>query len=303
MRGACCLVILLILLPIGQSALSSHPVSGSETVHADVRISEILPRFPSEHIGIANLGQSDVDLIGWAVSDGEGWWHFTKSMRLPAGKELFIGPNATFLRLLHPGALTLGTSELGKKGRLALADEGDEAILLDPQGNVADAVAYGRSDYSDPSWKGEKCPTPAEGKVLRRGLLAPYCDSDTKDDWAVVTPGRSSFTPISSRSTVEPFLCPDHMRARLLREIAFAHSSIALEVYILSDPNIAGALASASSRGVQVRTLVEGEPVGGLSNAQVSFLQALGKAGCEVFQSFGFHGFKRYDYLHPKFMV
>ncbi|MDD1757088.1 MAG: phospholipase D-like domain-containing protein, partial [Methanomassiliicoccales archaeon] len=109
--------------------------------------------------------------------------------------------------------------------------------------------------------------------------------------------------PISSRSTVEPFLCPDHMRARLLREIAFAHSSIALEVYILSDPAIAGALASASSRGVQVRTLVEGEPVGGLSSAQVSFLQALGKAGCEVFQSFGFHGFKRYDYLHPKFMV
>ena len=304
MRGACCLVFLLILLPLGQSALSSPSASATAVeARAELRISEVLPRFPFEHIGIVNSGSKEVELLGWSVTDGEGWWRFAESRILPAGKELILGPNATFISLLHPEALVVDPSTLSKKGRLALADEGDEVLLEDPHGNLADMVAYGKSTYSGIGWNGDRCPTPPEGKALRRDRLVAHCDSDSKEDWSIISMGRSSLAPVLASSMVEPFLCPDHMRTRVLREIAFAHVSIAIEVYIFSDPAIAEALASASQRGVKVRMLVEGEPVGGLSAYQQSCLQAICRYGCEVYQSHDYHGFKRYDYLHAKFMV
>ncbi len=304
MRGALCLTILLILLPLGQGALSSPPVLGSAiTSPANMKFSEVLARFPFEHIGLVNLGASDINLTGWVITDGEGSWAFDHGPDLAPGEELFIGSNLTFLQQIHPGEMRLDPMELARKGRLVLADEGDEALLIDPQGSVADVIAYGKSSYSSKGWVGEKAPAATEGKALRRDPIGPYSDSDTRNDWIVITLGRSSFFPIAADSMVEPFLCPDQMRTRVLREIAFAHSSISLEVYILSDPAIAGALASAIHRGVRVRVLVEGEPVGGLSDIQQGVLQALSQAGCEVYLSRDYHGFKRFDYLHPKFLV
>jgi len=304
MRGALCLTILLILLPIGQSALSSQPALGSQVaVHSDVKIVEALVRFPSEHVGIANLGEIDVNLTGWSISDGEGSWTFKGGPILAPKGELFIGPNLTFLALVHPEGQQASPEEMTKKGRLVLADEGDEVLLVDQVGDLVDVLTYGKSSYSGLGWSGEKVAAPPEGKALRREGESPHSDSDTKNDWAVGTLGRSILIPVEAGSMVEPFLCPDQMRYMLLREISFAHSSVSIEVYILSDPALASALVSASSRGVRIRILVEGEPVGGLTESQSSILQALRQSGCEVYLSCGFHGFKRFDYLHPKFMV
>jgi cardiolipin synthase A/B len=303
MRGALFLTILLILLPIGQGVLSSTPVIGSPATIPNVKIREVLVRFPFEHVGIVNLGGSCINLTGWSLSDGEGTWSFECGPSLAAGGELFVGSNLTFLQLIHPSALKLDPNVLAKKGRLILADDGDEVLLLDQHGVVVDVLAYGKSIYSGAGWVGEKFPASPEGKAISREHIGPYSDSDTKNDWSVIALGRSSFLPISTESMVEPFLCPEHMRSRVLREITFAHGSICIEVYILSDLAIATALASAIDRGVRVRVLVEGEPVGGLTDSQRGILQALRLAGCEVYLSCAYHGFKRFDYLHPKFLM
>ncbi len=303
MRGALCLTILLILLPLGQGILSSSTVSASSDSVSSVKLCEVLAPFPYEHVGVANLGTGIVDLTGWTISDGEGTCVLGGGAILRPGGELFIGSNLTFLRLIHPNGSHLDIGKLEKKGRLTLADEGDEVRLLGPSGDVVDVVAYGKSGYDGEGWVGEKAPSAPEGKALRRTSMSPFSDTNTKGDWSIVALGRSSFLPTSIRANVEPFLCPDHMRARLLREISFAHDSVNIEVYILSDLTIASCLASASGRGVCVRILVEGEPVGGLTSSQEGILKALELAGCEVYRSCDFHGFKRFDYLHPKFMV
>jgi cardiolipin synthase A/B len=304
MRGALSLIILLILLPIGQGILSSPGANASSLPSRDIlKLCEILPRFPFEHIGIINLGASSVNLTGWSLSDGEGSWNFEGGPELDRRGELYVGFNLTFMRLVHPGRLAVDPLELHRKGRLAMADEGDEVLLVDPQGTVVDAIAYGKSIYSGAGWNGEKAAPPGEGKVLRRSTLNPYSDTDTKTDWSISTMGRTSFSSISASALVEPFLCPEEMRSRMIREIRFAHESISVEVYILSDLNVASALASALERGVRVRVLVEGEPVGGLTDSQEEVLQALSNQGCEVCTISSFHGFKRYDYLHPKFLV
>jgi cardiolipin synthase len=303
MRGALCLFILLILLPIGQGILSSTPVYGAEASAPNIRICEVLPRFPSEHIGLMNLGTATTNITGWSVSDGEGTWVIENGPSLAAGGELFIGSNLTFMQSVHPSGSLLDLNQLARKGRVALADEGDEVILANPQGTIVDVLAYGKSSYAGAGWIGEKVTAAPEGKVLRREHVGPYSDSNTKSDWEIVTLGRSGFLPVSSESMVEPFLCPDQMRSRLLREISFAHCSIDIEVYILSDKAIASALMAATDRGVRVRILVEGEPVGGLTDTQMGILQALKQAGCEVYIISDFHGFKRFDYLHPKVLI
>ena len=304
MRGALCLIILLILLPIGQGVLSSPGASASSAPsRTNMKLCEVLPRFPYEHIGIINMGVSSINLTGWSLSDGEGAWTFEGGPELERRGELYVGTNLTFMRSVHPGGLVVDALELYRKGRLAMADEGDEVLLLDPQGGVVDAIAYGKSNYVGAGWTGEKAASPGEGKALRRSTLNPYSDTDTKLDWATSTLGRTSFSSISASALVEPFLCPEDMRSRMLREIEFAHDSISVEVYILSDLKVASALASALERGVRVRVLVEGEPVGGLTDSQEEVLQALSNHGCEVYITSAFHGFKRYDYLHPKFLV
>jgi cardiolipin synthase A/B len=249
------------------------------------------------------MGASSVNLTGWSLSDGEGSWNFEGGPELGRRGELYVGSNLTFMRLVHPGGLAVDASELHRKGRLTMADEGDEVFLVDPQGNVVDVIAYGKSIYSGLGWNGEKVAPPGEGKALRRSTLNPNSDTDTKMDWSISTLGRTSFSSISASALVEPFLCPEEMRSRMIREIRFAHESISAEVYILSDLSVASALASALERGVGVRVLVEGEPVGGLTDSQEEVLRALSNQGCEVFTISSFHGFKRYDYLHPKFLV
>lgn len=265
---------------------------------------EVLPHFPWEHIGIVNQGPGEVNLKGWSISDGEGSLTFLRDVDLDPMEEAFIGPNITFLSLLHPDSPLLEpSSDLCKKGRMALADEGDETLLLNPQGMVVDLIAYGRSTFSGEGWRGEKCASPPEGKVLRRTSLAPHSDSDTSADWAIDSPGRSQLNPSKSEAMVEAFLCPDQMRSRIIRELRFAQRSVAVAVYLLSDYEVVGSLAAAARRGVHVRVLVEGQPVGGLTVTQTRILEALSSAGCEVFQSFAYHGFKRYDYLHCKYLV
>lgn len=165
MRGALCLIILLILLPIGQCVLSSPGASASSVPSGGMlKLCEVLPRFTYEHIGIVNLGVSSINLTGWSLSDCEGSWTFEGGPVLDRRGELYVGPNLTFMHTVHPGGLVVDSLELNRKGRLALADEGDEVLLLDPQGVVVDTVAYGKSNYLGAGWNGRRRHLPAKGR-------------------------------------------------------------------------------------------------------------------------------------------
>jgi len=68
-----------------------------------MKLCEVLPRFPYEHIGIINMGVSSINLTGWSLSDGEGAWTFEGGPELDRREELYVGTNLTFIRLVHPG--------------------------------------------------------------------------------------------------------------------------------------------------------------------------------------------------------
>jgi hypothetical protein len=99
-----------------------------------VRLNEILP-VPAqdgiiggsdEWIELTNTGSAAFDLTGWFLDDGaEG----SEPYRIPEGT------------VLLPGAFTLFH---GLTTDIVLDDAGDEIRLLDPTGNVVDAVVFGQ---------------------------------------------------------------------------------------------------------------------------------------------------------------
>lgn len=300
MRAAHWGILMLILLPIIPCAPSSLAADGS-TAMEHLLLVEVMPRFPYEYVAFSNQGPQAIDLRGWAISDGEGAWTFDFDLALEPGGEVCVCANLTFARALRPEALAIDpASDLVRKGRLALADDGDEVLLLHPNGRIVDLLAWGKAAFSGEGWGGARCAPPAEGKALRR--LAPS-DTDSLADWGEISPGRTGLASIEAEAVVEPFLCPEQMRGRIIREIAFAQRSLEAAVYELTDREVASWLAEAAERGVRVRLLVEGQPVGGMQQPEADLLRALQGAGCEVRAISSWHGFKRYDFLHCKYLI
>jgi cardiolipin synthase len=171
--------------------------------------------------------------------------------------------------------------------------------LLFPDGSTCDRVVYGAVQAEGPGWIGPAVPRPPAGTMLLRS----GGDTDTASDWIASVPGREAFGPFDGRAFVEPFLCPDQMRDRLVREFRHAQFSVSIAIYEISDDAIGRELVEAEHRGVEVRLLVEGQPVGGIPESEITLLDTLDASGCEVHLMKSFDSYRRYDFLHCKYAV
>ncbi len=313
MRGAQCVLVLAVFLPGVFGALSSPMfVDGSgdlqtqlgvemSTVPGGLQISGTMPNFVSESVVISNSDRSSVDLRGWTLTDGEGWLTFSRSRSLAPGQEIAICTNASIQSRLMSGSTSVefGSSELTRRGRLALADDGDDITLLRPDGSIADRLCYGSVEPQAPGWRGPPVAKPGSGTMLIR--LGD--DTDTASDWTTFVPGREGFGPFEGVAYVEPFLCPEQMLDRLVREFRHAQFTICIAIYEIGDGAVGHELIDARQRGVDVRILVEGQPVGGVPENEVALLDSLNACGCDVRTVKALDGYRAYDYVHCKYAV
>ncbi|MDD1769800.1 MAG: phospholipase D-like domain-containing protein, partial [Methanomassiliicoccales archaeon] len=314
MRGAQCVLALAVFLPGMFGALSSPCASdegvgydcghlGAEMMANDERllICAAMPNFASESVTIENVGNARMDLKGWTLTDGEGWLTFSKSRTLDPGDRVSVCSNVTIQKRLVPGEGTVefASSELARKGRFALADDGDEITLLRPNACSEDRLIYGMVQPEGSGWKGTAVEKPPAGAVLARMDI----DTNSSSDWTVSIPRREAFGPFEGDAFVEPFLCPEEMRGRLVREFEHAQFSIDIAIYEIGDSTIGHALVDAIGRGLQVRVLVDGQPVGGMPETELSLLDTLNAASCDVHMIKSFDGYRGYDFLHCKYAV
>ncbi len=304
------LVIVLPTLPPAPSSTSMPEESFGSLVqdHTTVRSSpavrllmeEICPGHPTEYVIITN-GGDDLSVRGLTVSDGEGNVTVLADMLLPRGGSFALAGDRSLFLALYPEILCLekGSANLSWGGRFTLADAGDEVLLLSPDGSVLDVAIYGGSTYVGAGWSG-----PALGVISKSHVLVRSgTDADKASDWSIEPPGRSDFSVESFEAIVEPFSAPENAAERLLREIDLASRSVNCSVYEMTDPAIVNALARCSRRGLEVNVLIEGQPVGGLSNASLQAIATLQAAKVEVKEMRSADSYKRYDYLHAKYMV
>lgn len=196
-------------------------------------------------------------------------------------------PNRTgvFAVSTEPGVATDHTDHpvYGLEGRFQLADAG-ETLVLEQNGTAADTITYGRA--------------PAGARWLRDdGELQREPDADggwRADGFEPREP--TTFEEASGRA----FVLPDAPREPLA-PVRNADDRVYVAAYTLESWRLADALIDAADRGVTVRVLVEGSPVGGATDTQAKLLGFLDRQGIELRVLNGKH--TRYTYHHAKYAV
>ncbi|MCK5039195.1 MAG: lamin tail domain-containing protein, partial [Thermoplasmata archaeon] len=271
-----------------------------------------------EFIEITNPTAKAIDLAHCAITDGEGMAIFPSGTTIAPGESLAIADNGTryheltmeFPNLSYTGDSISGNMEIPGT-RPMLANDGDEVFIIDAGLNKVDTLAYGDSIYLGEGWTGRPIMELDAYQIIRRVCLdGIYLDTDSVDDWNELKPlrmGQSNHTiqTIESSGNVGAFVSPDCSMEALLAEIEGASHSISLNVYEFTNRYLANALNDAMIRGVEVKILVDGSPVGGMSDAEVEALSFLANSGAEV------HLMNpkdpkvesRYNFNHAKYLI
>jgi len=145
------------------------------------------------------------------------------------------------------------------------------------------------------SWPGTV--TPREGQVH-------YLENGTWDP-RVLMLGQSRFsTAVFRNVSVTAFVSPDCSNEVYTTAMRSASDSVYVNMYEFSSLSMGDALIAAKDRGVEVRVLVEGGPVGGISAAERSLVWTINRSGIPVSSmtsSKTEHAPYRYD--HAKYVV
>ncbi|MDT8304865.1 MAG: lamin tail domain-containing protein [Anaerolineae bacterium] len=284
-----------------------------------------------EAVRLVNEGSDVVDLSGWHLTDGTSTAILPPGTSIAPGDTLWMAGNAaafTFQFGFSPDVVPATWP-----GFANLSSGGDEVILKQPDGTIVDGLVYGAGDTTPSWWQGSALQPytvrslfAAEGQILYRrrdplsGARVP--DTDREADWAQtrsdVIEGRKVQFPgwsfdefhlplqVTETAVLTVGVAPDNALAVWFQAIERAGEEILVESFTFENIALATALASAASRGVSVSLLLEGDPVGGVTDQE--------RWACQrVEQSAGACWFMvrdddarihdRYRYLHAKFMI
>ncbi|MDH7507989.1 MAG: phospholipase D-like domain-containing protein [Methanomassiliicoccales archaeon] len=266
-------------------------------------ITEIAPSFFSEYVVIGNPLDMDISLLDWSISDREGQLKFAIDFMIKGNEEIILTWNRSSVENIYPQKRVIEINEANflKSGRFQLADIGDEVLLIDREGHVVDVITYGNSAYTGSGWDGD--PVSKIGNKEAAIRRQPWPDTNTSTDWRIEPPGRSHLSGIERSGVIEPFVAPEEARTRIIRELKHAARSVKVSLYELNDKLIVEELCNCSMRGLDVRVLLEGQPVGGLSRNTAESVMKLIDCGAQVHFLVSNNGFKRYKYLHNKYAI
>jgi len=271
-----------------------------------------------EAIVLANPGPGAVDLSGWRLTDREGTIEFPGGSNLPGRTRIVITRNATsyFEDTLTPVAYTYGAgngTRMVLVGRIPqLNNDGDEVLLLSPSGDLVDAFVYGTSTYSGEGWVGPPAAKVPHGKrAVRATSDGGYRDTDSAKDWESPRSygfGQSDlpFERFEIAGAAVAFLSPDSSLTTLTDSLDRATVSIHAGLYTLTSPGLGESLRAAAARGVDVRIVLEGGPVGGVDVREWDLVHRIAGAGGTVrflVDDFAEGTMARYRFLHAKYAV
>lgn len=201
---------------------------------------------------------------GWTLTDGK------TTARLP--NRTVDGTIAAAIRPAHARNHT-DHSVVPLSGRLRLADEGDRLEL-----RAADEVVSAARYRNAPE---------AERRDFESGRWIPL--------------GATDYEPVrTDGGTATVFVLPDAPEATVA-ELEAADERILIGGYTFTSERIATALINATTAGVDVSVLLDGAPVGGMSDRQARLLDRLVEHGVDVRLLSGPH--TRYRHHHPKYAV
>jgi phosphatidylserine/phosphatidylglycerophosphate/cardiolipin synthase-like enzyme len=169
-------------------------------------------------------------------------------------------------------------------------NDGDYIWLEDGKGTVIDVVAFGKA-YQGPGWTGPPGPAPRTGWAFVRdyrlvGTTRTFLDTNGSADWPVSRERRAEETwgpPLVEKASMElvAMRFPDDGDI-LAGVIKNTTSELLLNTYEFTSRSMGTVLEDLAKKGVKVKVLIEGHPVGGIQADEVQVLDRLSSVGCEV---------------------
>ncbi|MBC8521417.1 MAG: lamin tail domain-containing protein [Methanomicrobia archaeon] len=274
-----------------------------------------------EFIRIHNPTGSSINICGWQITDREGVITFPEWADINAGSGLYLAYNATafYDELLQKADFEYGvdsdsTPNMIIDGGLKLANTGDEVILKDNEDETIDIVIYGNSMYAGVGWTGTPVKDVSEGVILERDrneTTGQYEDTNSFADWddyRIYVVGQSHFPYVTFNfnGNVTVFTSPDSSFNEIANAIDNAQESIFLNVYQFHNFYLMDHVIDAIERGVEVKIMLEGDPVIGIDDEERYIANETVAAGGEVrFMinngSRGIHD--RYAFNHAKYAL
>ncbi len=289
-------VILSLVLLITPSfcAFESSATSGQ-----NILISEVYPK--EEAFSLMNVGNSEIDLKGYVITDGEGYIEIIKSIKLSPGQQVTIAKENTKNYFDTDAWVILYSSDcLSKKGNFILADNGDELSLIS-NSNTIDAVCWGNSNGVT-GWVGEPAKMSSGMHLVRKNTT----DTNSANDWSMTKRGWTNTQPyeFTFDATVAPFSFPEDKGTPILSTLMEAENSIDLSIYLVTSKDVISILCQKAESGVRVRILVEGSPLGVDISSELSLLKTVEESGGEI-RLINYSGAEnsRYSYLHNKYAL
>ena len=230
--------------------------------------------------------EGEGSLAAWTVTDGEGTISFgTESGHVVVARnaELYYEIHNTYPDLeIVDSTPNVPNAEVSKK--FQMANTGD-SLTLKKNGIPVQTVSW-PEDVAN-----------GNGRVHRfeNGVW----------DKRVYKIGQSDFKPETfSAEKVTLFVSPDCSHEVVTGVVDNADESILISMYEFTSVSLAERLADAEKRGVDVILIMEGGPVGGISEEEKGVLNYLSRAGADVYtiESEGKLP-ARYRYLHTKYLI
>jgi len=266
---------------------------------------------PDEYIALKNHGNAPVDLNGYLLTDCSGDEMISDgtlmigNVILEPGKTLFIaregasfaGQNG-FEPDVHWWGPNASSGAICLSGDLRLSNTGDGVYLRNPSGKVVDSILWGGcgddpnlwNSFASGQWKGEPVGDIGWGHVLfrvdRTSNFIPL-DTNSADDLSSLRPrypGQSRFElfPMRELDYTRFGFCPLSSSRVLEDALSGASEEILVNVYEFTSSWIASSLIGARSRGIRVKVMMEGNPVGGISLMEKIAISKMLMAGIEV---------------------
>ena len=331
---ACALLVVLFVILVSGAPQAGHtspqpPISGvmpggrsrgPETTNLSPLVTEVYYNslVANEYVTLFNPSQIAFDVSYWSLTDGEGIICFPSGTTLLPLRNLVVTQNSSLFQrdtltrpdFSYPGG---GAPEmLARGGSFRLNNDGDEVLLKDRGNDVVDAFVYGTSSYAGVGWQGNPVPPLAKGFVARRASEdGIYLDTNTSVDWNNIRNyvlGQSFYDLRSYEFSgiAQGVLSPDGGLDALSGLIDSAASTLFLNLYEFTNERLGQRIQLALERRVDVRILVEGGPVAGITATELRILGRLRDGGASVrlmMDNSGFGVKARYRYDHAKYMV
>jgi cardiolipin synthase len=284
---------------IPEAAAQSSP---ENTAPPPLLITELYPNTATrneldEYVALSNPSTLSVNIEGWSITDNEGTIIFptfevgsNQTVYVTRNASAFLTQQSSVKREVSKPDFEYGSdsdpavSQLQTEGRtFALRNSGDEVILRDASGKEVDVVLFGEAAYEGSGWRAELLEKPREGMIfIRKGVQ----DTNQCGDWLILPFGASYHAPVKfpcagSRSATT-FVSPDCSFPVLQEELNNAASTLYINLYEFDNPYLMDSIVDALERGVNVKVLLEGSPVGGITDEEWYIAGTIAERGGEV---------------------